>query len=128
MEPGDWAEVERLAGAALASRPSRVVHQLRWFLAALPWLALLLTGRPFARLSPVRRIAVLRRLERSPIPALRRGVWGLRTLAFLGVYGRPTMRESLGWRPDARGWEGRTPADLVRRTPARGEPALRLLS
>lgn len=111
----------------LAKRPARVVGHLRWFLAALPWLSLLVVGRPFARLSLARRVEVLRRLERSPVAALRCGVWGIRTLAFLAVYGRPAMRETLGWSPDPGGWSGHVPADLVRTTPSRGTPALRLM-
>lgn len=127
LDAAAWEEVERLAGDALAQRPAAVVAQARWFLTALPWLSLVLAGRPFGSLRPARQVAVLRRLERSPVPAFRRGVWGLRTLAFLGVYGRPAMRDALGWRPDARGWDGRVPADLVRPTPAKGAPALRLV-
>ncbi|MFO0271997.1 MAG: hypothetical protein ACK53W_15855 [Gemmatimonadota bacterium] len=127
LDEAAWQEAERIAGTALAKRPARVVGHLRWFLAALPWLSLLVAGRPFGRLSLARRVEVLRRLERSPVAALRRGVWGLRTLAFLAVYGRPGMREMLGWSPDPGGWSGHVPADLVRPTPSRGTPALRLV-
>jgi hypothetical protein len=43
-------------------------------------------------------------MQYSPIPLVRRGVWGLRTLVFLGYYARPEMQTTLGYRANARGW------------------------
>jgi hypothetical protein len=43
-------------------------------------------------------------MQYSPIPLLRRGVWGLRTLVFLGYYTRPEVQMTLGYRASARGW------------------------
>ena len=102
-------------------------RQLRWFVEGLEWLAVWYAGGRFSRLTEARQVAMLRRLEASRLAPLRRALWGLRTLAMLGVYGRPAARDALGWRPDPRGWEGRTPADSVRPTPARDQPALRLV-
>ncbi len=61
--------------------------------------------RRFTRLDVERRARVLRRLETHRIEAIRVGFWALRTLAFLGYYGRPEVGERIGYRPDPGGWE-----------------------
>jgi hypothetical protein len=38
---------------------------------------------------------------------LRRGIWGLRTLAFMAYYERPEAAAEIGYRATARGWEAR---------------------
>ncbi len=38
---------------------------------------------------------------------LRRGFWGLRTLALMGYYARPAAAASVGYHADPRGWEAR---------------------
>ena len=41
------------------------------------------------------------------ILALRRGVWGVRTLAFMGYYARPEAAREIGYRAAAAGWAAR---------------------
>lgn len=122
-----WDETEALVAGALARRPEAVRRQLAWFVRAIEWLAIPYAGGRFSTRTPAQRVALLRRLERSRLSPLRRALWGLRTVTLYGVYGRPGIRAQLGWRPDARGWESRTPGDRLRPTPSRGVGALRLV-
>lgn len=122
-----WRETEALVAGALARRPATVQRQLAWFVRAIEWLAVPYAGGRFSTRAPAQQLALLRRLERSRVGALRRALWGLRTLTLFGVYGRPGMRAQLGWRPDPRGWDSRTPGDRLRPTPSRGVGALRLV-
>jgi hypothetical protein len=46
-------------------------------------------------------------MQYSPLPLLRRGVWGLRTLVFLGYYARADVQTTLGYRATGRGWMAR---------------------
>ena len=64
-------------------------------------------GRRLRSLDAARRLRLLESLERSPLLLLRRGVWGLRTLAFMGYYARPEAAAAIGYRAEARGWEAR---------------------
>jgi hypothetical protein len=81
--------------------------QLVLFVRALSLLALLRFGRGLAGLDPARTRRLLSTLERAPLLLLRRGTWGLRTLAFMGVYGQPGIRRELGYAAALRGWEAR---------------------
>ena len=44
-------------------------------------------------------------LQDHPVERIRCGFWGLRTLVFLGYYGRPSGVQATGYRADPRGWE-----------------------
>lgn len=101
------ARLEEVVEEALDDRPEAVRRQLRLFLRILSALAFLRFGRPLGRLDPERARRLLTSLERSRLLLLRRGVWGLRTLAFMGFYGRPAGREAVGYRAALRGWEER---------------------
>jgi hypothetical protein len=70
------------------------------------WLPVPRFGRRLTRLDPEHQARYLTWLESQPVPLLRAGFWGVRTLALLGYYGRPTAVHALGYAPDARGWEG----------------------
>ena len=68
---------------------------------------MLWSGRRFSALDVARRTRFLLALQNSPVLLLRRGIWGLRTLVFMGYYGRPEAAALIGYRADARGWEAR---------------------
>ena len=116
LDGAGWARAEALVESALAARPAAQRRQLRLFLRALDLLPLARWGRRFTALPPGRRARVLAALERAPVMALRRGVWGVRTLAFMGWYGQPSVRRRIGYRADPRGWSvrdgGAPPADF----------------
>lgn len=103
----EWARAEALVEGALAQRPPGVRRQLVLFLRAVGALSLLRHGRRFPRLAPARRLKLLRGLESSRLLPLRRGVWGLRTLAFMAVYGQDEVRMAIGYRAHPDGWEAR---------------------
>lgn len=102
-----WARAEAEVERSLALRPESTGRQLRLFIRAVDLLARLRHGRSLSSLAPERRISLLRRLEKAPLLALRRGVWGTRTLTFLAFYGLPEVREAIGYRADVRGRERR---------------------
>ncbi len=103
-EPG-WLVLEQLVNEALAIRPPTLRRQLQLFLRAIEWLPLARYGRTFPALAAEQRRHVLHHLEDHPIERIRCGFWGLRTLAFLGYYGRPEGAQTIGYAPDPRGWE-----------------------
>lgn len=107
LDAGGWMELERIVEQALAPRSPRLQHQLVTLIRAIEWLPLLRYGRRFTRLDPRRRARVLEVLQNSPLLLLRRGFWGLRTLALMGYYARPAAAASIGYRADPRGWAAR---------------------
>ena len=102
-----WRELESEVERALADRPTSVQKQMVLLIRILDLLARARHGNPLAALTPAARREILTRLQDSRWLLLRRGVWGLRTLAFLGYYSRPDTAASIGYRADARGWEAR---------------------
>ncbi|MCC7131842.1 MAG: hypothetical protein IT352_04315 [Gemmatimonadales bacterium] len=102
-----WDRLEATIGQALAARPARMVRQLRLFVAGLDWLSRLRHGRGLAGLDLERRVAFLQRFERSPALLVRRGVWGLRTLVFMGYYTQAEVMTTVGYRASPEGWAAR---------------------
>ncbi len=103
----EWEAMERLVHDTLQRRSGREIRQLNLFLRLIQWTSLLRHGATFTSLDLPRRQRVLEYLQDHPLQLIRSGFWGLRTLAFLGYYGRPEVSSALGYRPDARGWEAR---------------------
>lgn len=106
LPPEEWAALERIVQAALAERPP-LRRQLALFLHVLEWAPLLRWGRPLSALDAARRTRFLEAVQAAPLLLLRHGFWGLRTLVFLGYYGRPAAAAEIGYRADPRGWEAR---------------------
>ncbi len=104
--PG-WAELERIVERALAARPPALVRRLRLFILLLQWLPALRYARAFTGLDSARRTRVLSFIESAPIPLVRQGFWGLRTLVLLGYYGRAAAAAEIGYRAHPQGWEAR---------------------
>ena len=109
LTESDWAEVEAIVEQALALRPPGIRRQLATLIKLLELLPLLRYARRFTALDAGRRTRFLAAFQRSPLLLLRRGVWGLRTLVFMGYYARPAAGAAIGYRADARGWEARRP-------------------
>ena len=99
-----WSELGQIIAQALASRPASVSRQLSAFLRLIDLAALTRYARPFRKLSASQRYAVLHGLETSRLTVLRRGMWGLRTLVFMGFYARRAADAAIGYRADRRGW------------------------
>jgi len=105
LEESGWLALEALVEDALEFRPPALRRQLQLFLRAIEWLPVVRYGRTFTALGDEQRSRVLRYLQDHPVERIRCGFWGLRTLAFLGYYGRPEGAHAIGYRPDPRGWE-----------------------
>lgn len=105
LDEPSWLALEALVEDALAIRPPALRGQLQLFLRAIEWLPVVRYGRTFAALRDEQRSRFLRYLQNHPVERVRCGFWGLRTLAFLGYYGRPEGAYAIGYRPDPRGWE-----------------------
>jgi hypothetical protein len=105
LDEPSWLALEELVEDALDIRPPALRGQLQLFLRAIEWLPVVRYGRTFAGLGDEQRSRVLRYLQDHPVERIRCGFWGLRTLAFLGYYGRPEGAHAIGYAPDPRGWE-----------------------
>lgn len=107
LDAAGWMRAEGTVDDALAQRPAGVRRQVLLFVRVLGLLARLRWGRGLAALDPARTRRLLQALERSPFLLLRRGVWGVRTLCFMGVYTLPGVRRNMGYAARLRGWDER---------------------
>jgi len=104
LDDAGWQQVERYVAIGLAARPPDVRRQLALFVRVVNALAVLRYGRPLAALSIARRHRLLAGLERAPFLLIRRGLWGVRTLALMGYYCQDAARTAVGYAGDPRGW------------------------
>lgn len=107
LDESAWRAVELVVERQLASRPEPVRRQVGLFLRLVEATPVFRFGRRFSRLDAERRHRFLHALERSPVVLLRRGLWGVRTLVFMGYYSQPEMQVSLGYRAHPDGWWAR---------------------
>jgi len=105
LDERGWQELESLVETTLEGRPPAMLRQLRIFLRMIQWCSVLRFGRRFTSLSPARRTRMLTYLEDHRIELVRCGFWGLRTLAFLGFYGRAETLQAIGYAANSSGWE-----------------------
>jgi hypothetical protein len=102
-----WGEAEAIITRALAPRPARVRRQIAVFLLLLEAISLARYRRRLAALTPPQRGALLESLSRSRLLLLRRGIWGVRTLSFMGYYARRDAARAIGYRATPGGWNTR---------------------
>ena len=107
LDAAGWTNLERIVEQALADRPASLRRGLKLFLRLIDWIAVARYARRFSALDAARRSRLLASMERAPLLLVRRGLWGLRTLAFMGYYGRPAAAREIGYRADPRGWDVR---------------------
>jgi len=107
LSAAQWEEGEALIERLLSTRPAAVRLQVVWLVRALDGLALLRRGRRLSSIPLEARARLLESLQRSRLVLLRRGIWGLRTLAFLAYYGRPAGRAAVGYGASPGGWAAR---------------------
>jgi Gluconate 2-dehydrogenase subunit 3 len=107
LDDNGWLAVERVINDALAPRPPALQRQIRLFIHLIEWAPVPRYGKRFTRLAATRRTAVLTSLQNARLFALRRGLWGLRTLILMGYYGRPEAAREVGYRASPAGWEAR---------------------
>lgn len=110
--PADgWRRLLDTVEGALSRRPPDLRRQIRLFLWLVQWLPFVRWLRPFTSLDPERRVRWLSALQDAPLLLVRRGFWGVRTLAYMGYYNLPEVRREIGYRAHPRGWD----AERVRR-------------
>ncbi len=105
LDENGWQDLEALVESTLRDRPPAMLRQVRMFLRAIQWLPIFRCGHRFSALSAEKRAGILSYLQNHRIELIRCGFWGLRTLAFLGFYGRAESLRAIGYAPDPRGWE-----------------------
>jgi len=103
MTPEARAAMLALIEDTVASRAPAMRRQLHVFLAVLRWSPVLRYLRPIDRLDGGRQDAVLRWFQAHPLQVIRGGLWGVRTLVLLGVYGRPDAGPSIAYMPSTDG-------------------------
>ena len=104
LDEAGWIRAQAIVDEALAARPASVRRQVVLFARLLDTLALLRTGRRFARLDADGAGRFLRSFERSPLLILRRGLWGVRTLAYMGYYAQDPVQREVGYAATREGW------------------------
>jgi len=109
-----WTELESQIERALAERPAPMRRQLTSFLRLLDWWSVPRHGRRLTKLDEAKRNALLESLERHPLLLIRRGIWGVRTLVFLGYYTRDDVMTFIGYRGHKDGWSARPEAQRER--------------
>lgn len=91
------AESRRLVNDLIGNRAPADQRRLALFLWIIDLVSFLVGLRPFRRLPAARQRRVLAWFFDNPIPLLRKGFWGLNTMAKLGVYGQPAVHDEIGY-------------------------------
>jgi hypothetical protein len=125
LAAAEWDELEAIVERALSARPARMRRQLALFVRLLTVAPLLRHRRRFGALDPAAQARFLGAVERSPLLLLRRGFWGLRTLVYMGFYGRAAAATAIGYRAHVRGWEWRVPSIAGPPSPTASTPEAR---
>ncbi len=103
LTPAEQGAFLELVDDGLSERPESVQRQFSLFLTILRFAPLVRFGRRLDALDAARQDAVLRWFEDAPIMLVRSGFWGLRTLIFMGYYGRAEAGPAIGYRPARHG-------------------------
>lgn len=110
LDEDGWSRLEAVVEEGLSTRPPGMVRQIQLFIRAVEWMAVARHGRRFSALPEARRRDFLEGLERGPALMVRRGLWGVRTLAYMGYYTLPEVRAAIGYRAHPGGWRAREAA------------------
>ncbi|HOC43632.1 MAG TPA: hypothetical protein PKJ99_11515 [Thermoanaerobaculales bacterium] len=99
LDEGGVAQLLAIIDRGLADRGADVCRKFATFLRVLRWAPVARYGRAFPALAAGRQDAVLRWFESAPVGLLRQGMWGLKSMVYLGYYGRPEAWEEIGYAP-----------------------------
>lgn len=86
-----------LVNRILADKAAAVHCKIALFLFLIDCVSLCCGLRPFARLRPDKQRHVMDLFFDSRVALLRKGFWGVNTLAKLGVYGQPAVYAEIGY-------------------------------
>jgi hypothetical protein len=105
LDEAGWSQFTSTVTDALRGQPESVRKQVALLIRLLDWLPVARHGRRLHSLPVSDRTRFLLSLQDSRLTLLRRGIWGLRTLAFMGIYTRPEAYAAIGYAARAEGWE-----------------------
>jgi len=88
---------------ALSERPEGMRRDLALFLKVLDFAPFFRWGRSLGRLEASTAERALSWFQEAPIPKIRQGFWGLKTLIFMGYYGQSDVWPELGYTPHVDG-------------------------
>ena len=83
----------------LQPRPRLQQIEFKLLLFVIRWMTVPFTLRRFEHLPPERQTRWLRFLESEPLTLLRVGIWGLKTLVFLGYYSQDGVQRRILYLP-----------------------------
>jgi len=89
----------------ISDKAEFVRRSFMFFLFFLKWSTLPFFFRTYDRVSLKWQVRILRMLESFPVRLIRTGIWGLKTLVFMGYYGQVDVAERLGYKPSFEGNE-----------------------
>ncbi len=87
-----------LANTLTGNMPAAKRRKLGVFLILIDVVSFFVGFRPFRKLSGAKQLTVLGWLFDSPVGLLRKGFWGLNSIAKLSVYGQPSLYDEIGYR------------------------------
>jgi len=94
---GRRAESRAIVEKMVSGQPPEKRRKLAIFLVLIDVISFFVGLRPFRRLPPAKQRRVLGWLFDCPIGLLRKGFWGLNTLARAGVYAQPDLYPEVGY-------------------------------
>jgi len=107
LDDDEWREAQAIIGRALTTRSLTVRRQIALFMLMLDAMSAVRNRRRFTALPAADAAQLLEALSKSKLLLLRRGVWGVRTLAFMGYYARASAAQAIGYHATAAGWAAR---------------------
>ena len=107
LSDDEWREAQAIIDRALTKRSPTVRRQIALFMLLLDGMSAVRNRRRFTALPAADATQLLEALSRSKLLLLRRGVWGVRTLAFMGYYARANAARAIGYHATATGWAAR---------------------
>ena len=119
LTPAQQDDFLEIVDKMLCGRQPMLRRQFALFLSIVRWMPVLRYGKRWDSLDEKSRDDVLRRFQNAPIYLLRKGFWGLKTMVFVGYYGRPMVYEGLHYTPSMEG------NDMLRANPVSPESEAR---
>lgn len=105
MDEAGWSRAEAIVDEALADRPASVRRQIVLFMRLVNTMAFFRYGRTLTGLDAVKARRLLSSIERCPVLLLRRGLWGVRTLGYMGYYAQEGIQGAVGYAAAREGWD-----------------------
>lgn len=96
--PAELEESRRLINLVLADKPLLIHFKIALFLRLIDFVSLITGGHSFKKLRSGTRRHVLDFFFSNPFPLLRKGFWGINTLAKMGLYGQSSVYPKLNYR------------------------------